>query len=129
MFAAPAPETDGRATLTQAKLANLQAALGDAYREAGEIGEAIDGLPQGARSLPGLPRRPLPARGRAARARPARSGDPRVRARAARNPAYLDASVQLGLTYWSLGQAERAAAEWQGVALGPSRLAKMPGST
>jgi tetratricopeptide (TPR) repeat protein len=31
------------------------------------------------------------------------------------NPAYLDAAVQLGLTFWSLGQAERAAAQWQGV--------------
>jgi Tfp pilus assembly protein PilF len=33
------------------------------------------------------------------------------------NPAYLDAAVQLGLTYWSLGQADRAAAEWRKVVL------------
>jgi tetratricopeptide (TPR) repeat protein len=31
------------------------------------------------------------------------------------NPAYLDASVQLGLTYWSLGRSAEAIAEWQRV--------------
>ena len=31
------------------------------------------------------------------------------------NPAFLDAAVQLGLTYWSLGRGEQALAEWRHV--------------
>ena len=31
------------------------------------------------------------------------------------NPAFLEAAVQLGLTYWSLGRGEQAIAEWQRV--------------
>ena len=28
------------------------------------------------------------------------------------NPAFVEAAVQLGLTYWSLGRSEQAIAEW-----------------
>ena len=115
VLSTPIAEPDGKVPLTQAKLANLQAALGDAYREAGEIGEAIVAYRKALDRCPGfhdiryrlgvalrehgLPDQAIREFGRVLRA----------------NPAYLDAAVQLGLTFWSLGQAERAAAQWQGV--------------
>mgnify|MGYP003460404817 FL=1 len=113
VLSTPITEPDGKVPLTQAKLANLQAALGDAYREAGELGAAITAYRKALDRCPGfhdvryrlgvalrehgLPDQAIREFGRVLRA----------------NPAYLDASVQLGLTFWSLGQAERAAAQWQ----------------
>ncbi|MCX5739652.1 MAG: tetratricopeptide repeat protein [Proteobacteria bacterium] len=115
VLSAPKAEPSGAIPLTQAKLANLQAALGDAYREAGEVGEAVAAYRKALDRCPGfhdvryrlgvalrehgLPDQAIREFGRVQRA----------------NPAYLDAGVQLGLTFWSLGQAERARAEWQAV--------------
>jgi tetratricopeptide (TPR) repeat protein len=114
VFSAPAAEDGGR-TLTQAKLANLQAALGDAYREAGELGEAVAAYRKALDRCPtfldvryrlavalrehGLPDQALRELDRVLRA----------------NPGYVDAIVQRGLTLWSLGQADRAAAAWRDV--------------
>ena len=114
MFAAPAADaSDGLDAHDQAKLANLQAALGDAYRE---VGRARRG-----------DRRPTARRSTAARAsttsatgsasRCASTGLPdqaiREFGRVLRaNPAYLDASVQLGVTYYTLGRAAEARDEW-----------------
>ncbi len=97
---------------TRGKLANLHAALGDAYREAGEIKLAIDEYRKALDRAPGfldirqrlgitlrdsgLPSQAIAEFRRALRA----------------NPAYLDAAVQLGLTYFTLGRNEEALREW-----------------
>ena len=111
MGAAAAPS--GLDMLTQAKLANLQAALGDAYREAGELGDAIAAYRKALDRCPhfhdvryrlgialrehGLPDQAIRELVRVLRAK----------------PAFIDASVQLGLVHWSLGQADRAAELWR----------------
>ena len=128
VFAAPASEANGTATLTQAKLANLQAALGDAYREAGEIGEAVAAYRKALDRCPGF----LDVRHRLAVAlREHGLPDQAIRefGRVLRaNPAFLDAAVQRGLTYWSLGQADQAAADWQGSSRRWNRRARTPSS-
>ena len=108
---APAPLD----TTTRGKLANLHAALGDAYREVGELREAIDAYRKALDRAPafhdiryrlacalreaGLPSQALAELKRVLRA----------------NPRYLEAAVQLGLTWYSLGQPERAIAQWEAV--------------
>jgi tetratricopeptide (TPR) repeat protein len=100
---------------TRGKLANLQAALGDAYREVGEVREAIEAYRKALDRCPdfhdirlrlglalreaGLPNRALAEFRRVLRA----------------NPGYLDAAVQAGLTLFTLGRCEDAVREWQGV--------------
>jgi len=107
------PEANGVDGLTQAKLANLQAALGDAYREAGELGDAVAAYRKALDRCPhfhdvryrlavalrekGLPDQAIRELARVLRAK----------------PAFVDATVQLGLVHWSLGQAERAAEVWR----------------
>jgi tetratricopeptide (TPR) repeat protein len=107
------PEANGLDALTQAKLANLQAALGDAYREAGELGDAIAAYRKALDRCPhfhdvryrlavalrehGLPDQAIRELVRVLRAK----------------PALVDASVQLGLVHWSLGQADRAGELWR----------------
>jgi tetratricopeptide (TPR) repeat protein len=100
---------------TRAKLANLQAELADAYREAGELRDAIDGY---RRSLARCPhfhdvrfRLAVTLRdsGRpdAALAEFKRVIDA--------NPDFLEAQVQYGVTLYSLGRAREAVARWEAV--------------
>jgi len=112
--AAPAPAGALDPT-TAGKLANLHAALGDAYREAGELREATLSFRRALDLAPtfhdirfrlGVTLREagLPAQAIAELKRVRRG-----------NPGFLDAAVQLGLTYWSLGRSEQAIAEWRRV--------------
>jgi tetratricopeptide (TPR) repeat protein len=99
---------------TRGKLANLEAGLADAYREAGAL-PTRSRLSQGARPLPDVPRHPVPARDHAARGGLPRPRARRARARAPREPGRLDAAVQTGLTLYTLGRGEEAIAEWRAV--------------
>jgi superkiller protein 3 len=110
--AAPAGSLD---PTTRGKLANLQAALGDAYREAGELREGIEAYRKALDRCPefhdirvrlgislreaGLPQRAL-------------TEFQRVQAS---QPELLDAAVQAGLTLYTLGRFEDALREWEGV--------------
>jgi tetratricopeptide (TPR) repeat protein len=113
---AHAPAADGRVdATTRGKLANLQAALGDAYREAGELREAIEAYRKALDRCPtfhdirmrlavvlreaGLPHQALGELQRVRRA----------------NPAWLDASVQIGLLHYTLGRSDDAVREWRAV--------------
>ncbi len=113
---ARAPASDGRIdATTRGKLANLQAALGDAYREAGEMREAIDAYRKALDRCPtfhdirlrlavalreaGLPNQALAELQRLRRA----------------NPAWLDTGVQIGLVQYALGRSEQAVSEWRAV--------------
>jgi len=105
---------------TRGKLANLQAAMGDAYAEAGDLREAIEAYQKALDRCPafhdiryrlgvtlreaGLPDRALAELGRVLRS----------------NPEFTDAAVQRGLTFYTLGRMEDAVAEWEAV------LAKEP---
>ena len=103
------PAEDGALdATTRGKLANLQAALGDAYREAGLPREAIEAYRKALDRCPqyhdirlrlgvvlreaGLPDQALADFRRILRA----------------NPDYTDASVQMGLTLYTLGRSEDA---------------------
>jgi tetratricopeptide (TPR) repeat protein len=106
---------------TRGKLANLQADLGDAYAEAGDLGEAIQAYRRALDHCPafhdirfrlginlreaGLPAQALAEFGRVARAK----------------PGFAEARVQRGLTLYSLGRTDDAIAEWEDV------LAEDPG--
>jgi tetratricopeptide (TPR) repeat protein len=105
---------------TRGKLANLQAAMGDAYAEAGDLREAIEAYRKALDRCPtfhdiryrlgvtlreaGLPDRALAELGRVLRA----------------NPEFTDAAVQRGVTLYTLGRMDDAIAEWEAV------LAKEP---
>ncbi len=100
---------------TSGKIANLHAALGDAYREAGELPEAVESFRRALDRAPAfhdirfrlavaLRQAGLPAQAIAELKRVLRA-----------NPTFREAAVQLGLTYWSLGRREPAIAEWQRV--------------
>jgi tetratricopeptide (TPR) repeat protein len=100
---------------TRAKLANLHALLGDAYREAGEPREAIEAYRKALGRCPGfhdirlrlgvcLREAGLPAQALAELRRVLRA-----------NPRYLDAAVQIGLTLYTLGRAGEARSEWERV--------------
>jgi tetratricopeptide (TPR) repeat protein len=121
--AAAAPASNGALDPTTAgKLANLHAALGDAYREAGELRESVESFRRALDLAPtfhdirfrlGVTLREagLPAQAIAELKRVRRG-----------NPGFLEAAVQLGLTYWSLGRSEQAVAEWERVlAADPAR--------
>jgi tetratricopeptide (TPR) repeat protein len=98
---------------TRGKLANLQAALGDAYAEAGDLREAIEAYSKALDHCPtfhdirfrlgislreaGLPGRALAEFSRVLRA----------------NPGFAEASVQRGLTLYTLGRTNEAVAEWE----------------
>ena len=100
---------------TRGKLANLEAALADAYREAGALSDAIEAYRKALDRCPtfhdiryrlgitlreaGFPDRALAEFARVRRA----------------NPDLLDAAVQTGLTLYTLGRGEEAIAEWRGV--------------
>jgi tetratricopeptide (TPR) repeat protein len=107
-FAALATEGGALDPTTSGKIANLHAALGDAYREAGQLREAVESFRRALDHAPtfhdirfrlavtlrevGLPAQAI------AELKRVRRG----------NPAFLEAAVQLGLTYWSLGRSEPA---------------------
>lgn len=109
-----APRSDGRVdATTRGKLANLQAALADAYREAGELREAIEAYRKALDRCPafhdirmrlasalreaGLPHQALGELERVRRA----------------SPGLLDATVQVGVVLYSLGRSEEAVREWR----------------
>jgi tetratricopeptide (TPR) repeat protein len=100
---------------TRGKLANLQAALGDAYREVGELREAIEAYRKALDRCPDFPDSRnrlgialrdagLPDRALAEFRRVLRS-----------HPGFCDAAVQLAVTLYSLGRTEEAAQEWESV--------------
>jgi len=100
---------------TRGKLANLQARVGDAYREAGELREAVEAYHKALDRCPdfhdirmrlGIALRDLGHQDRAlAEFRRVQRG----------NPNLLDAAVQLGLTLYTLGRSDEAVREWQAV--------------
>jgi tetratricopeptide (TPR) repeat protein len=101
--------------VTRGKLANLQAATADAYADAGELREAVEGYRKALDRCPdfhdirhrlavvlrelGLPDQALREFRRVLRG----------------NPGLIDAQVQLGLTYYTLGRSEDALERWQAV--------------
>jgi tetratricopeptide (TPR) repeat protein len=100
---------------TRGKLANLQASVGDAYAEAGELREAVEAYRKALDRCPdfhdirhrlgivlrdlGLPDQALREFKRVLRG----------------NPGLLDAHIQLGLTYYSLGRSDDALERWHAV--------------
>jgi tetratricopeptide (TPR) repeat protein len=100
---------------TRGKLANLQAAVADAYADVGELREAIEGYRKALERCPdfhdiryrlgvvlresGLPDQALREFKRVARG----------------NPAMLHAQIQLGLTYYTLGRSGDALERWNAV--------------
>ncbi len=100
---------------TRGKLANFQAALGDAYRDVGELREAIEAYHKALDRCPnfhdirtrlgsvlrdaGLPDRAIAEFRRVLR----------------NHPTFHEATVQLGLTFYSLGRTDEAAKEWEAV--------------
>ena len=115
--AASVSRRDGHALdpTTRGKLANLQAAVADAYAQVGEFREAIEGYRKALDHCPtfhdirqrlgaalreaGLPDKSLAEFHRVLRAR----------------PELLGARVQLGLTYYTLGRTPDARREWNTV--------------
>jgi len=100
---------------TRGKLANLQAQLGDAYRDVGELREAIEAYGKALERCPNfhdirhrlgvaLRNAGLPDRAIAEFKRVLRN-----------HPSYYDSAIQLGLTYYSLGRVVDASAEWKAV--------------
>ncbi len=116
-----AERVDARATpgaldpTTRGKLANLEAAVGDAYRQAGDLAGAIDAYRRALDSCPGFHdiRHRLGVALRDA-GRPSQAAAEFRRVLRA-NTAYLDSAVQLGLTSWTLGRAEEALQLWADV--------------
>lgn len=100
---------------TRGKLANLHAALGDAYREAGEPREAVEQYRKALDRAPGfhdirhrlgvaLREAGLPSQAMAEFARVLRG-----------NPGYFESAVQLGLTHFTMGRMKEALHAWQTV--------------
>jgi tetratricopeptide (TPR) repeat protein len=100
---------------TRGKLANLEAELADAYRAAAAFPDAIEAYRKALDRCPGfhdiryrlavtLREAGLPDQALAELARVRRG-----------NPDFLDASVQIGLTLYTLGRCDEAEAEWRGV--------------
>ena len=106
---------DGLDATTRGKLANLQAALADAYREAGETREAIEAYRKALDRCPGFHdiRHRLGVALREAGFPDQALAEFRRVQRA--NPGFLEAQVQLGLTLYTLGRYEQALAEWNAV--------------
>lgn len=100
---------------TRGKLADMQATLGDTYREVGELREAIEAYRKALDRCPefhdirqrlgvalreaGLPHRALAEFRRIQR----------------HHPDFLDAAVQAGLTLYTLGRSDEALREWEAV--------------
>lgn len=116
------PSSDPIDATTRGKLANLQAALGDAYREVGDLREAVDAYRKALDRCPtfhdirhrlamtlrdaGLPNQAIQELRRVLR----------------ENPRHLASMVQLGVTYYTLGRSDEATRVWEQVlALEPGR--------
>lgn len=106
---------EGADATTRGKIANLQAAIAEAYREAGDPREAIEAYRKALLLCPdfhdirhrlgiALREAGLPAQAAAEFRRIQRA-----------KPDFLAASVQLGVTYYSLGRTEEALREWKQV--------------
>ena len=108
----PRTASEGIDATTRGKLANLHAALGDAYREVGELREAVEAYRKALDRCPGFHdiRQRLAVALREA-GLPARAITELQRVLRA-NPGYLEARVQLGVTYYTLGRTAEARAEW-----------------
>jgi len=100
---------------TRGKLANLQAQLGDAYSEAGDLREAVEAYRKALDNCPtfhdirfrlgvALREAGQPARALAEFSRVLRA-----------NPNVTEAAVQRGLTLYTLGRADEAVVEWKAV--------------
>jgi tetratricopeptide (TPR) repeat protein len=100
---------------TRGKLANLQAELGDAYSEAGDLREAVEAYRKALDQCPtfhdirfrlgvALREAGQPARALGEFSRVLRT-----------NPDFTEAAVQRGLTLYTLGRADEALSEWQAV--------------
>jgi tetratricopeptide (TPR) repeat protein len=100
---------------TQGKLANLQAAVGDAYAEVGDRREAIEAYRKALDRCPDFHdiRHRLGVTLREA-GLPAQAATEFKRVLRA-NPQLHDTRAQLGLTYYALGRAREASAEWSRV--------------
>lgn len=111
---AAAPVGDLDAT-TRGKLANLHAVLGDAYREAGDLREAIEAYRKALDRCPAFHdiRHRLGIALREAGLPSQAMGEFKRVLRA--NPGYLESAIQLGLTYYSLGRPLQALEEWESV--------------
>jgi len=119
---AAAPARGRLDATTHGKLANLHAALGDAYREAGEPGEAAAAYRKALEHGPGfhdvrlrlgialreagLPRQSIAELERILRADPRQHG----------------ARVQLGVTHWSVGRRDEAREQWEAALVGDPTL-------
>jgi tetratricopeptide (TPR) repeat protein len=112
---APAPEDGSPDPTTRAKLANLHAALGDAYHEVGDVKEAIEAYRKALDRCPTFhdirQRLGIALREAGLASQALREFWRILRA----NPKYLDAAVQLGLTYYTMGRSGDAIAQWEGV--------------
>jgi tetratricopeptide (TPR) repeat protein len=100
---------------TRGKLANLHAVLGDAYREAGELREAIEAYRKALDRCPAfhdIRHRLGIALREAGRPNNAIGEFKRV---LRTHSDYLESAVQLGLTYYTLGRTPQALAEWESV--------------
>ncbi len=97
---------------TRGKLANLQAAVADAYADVGEMREAIEGYRKALDRCPDfhdiryrlgvmLREAGLPSQAEQEFKRVLRS-----------NPGLLDAQIQLGLTYYTMGRSPDAIEQW-----------------
>jgi tetratricopeptide (TPR) repeat protein len=107
---------------TRGKLANLHAVLGDAYREAGELREAIEAYRKALDRCPGFHdiRHRLGIALREAGLPNHAIGEFKRVLRT--HSDYLESAVQLGLTYYTLGRTPKALEEWESVlARDPSR--------
>jgi tetratricopeptide (TPR) repeat protein len=100
---------------TRGKLANLQAELGDAYSDAGDLREAVEAYRKALDQCPtfhdirfrlgvALREAGQPARALAEFSRVLRA-----------NPNFTEAAVQRGLTLYTLGRGDEALSEWQAV--------------
>ncbi len=100
---------------TRSKLANMQAELGDAYREAGELREAITAYGKSLERCPHFHdvRHRLGMTLREAGRPDAALAEFRRVIRS--EPGFREAVVQLGVTLYSLGRAGEAIARWRAV--------------
>lgn len=109
------PTGDGLDATTRGKLANLQAAVGDAYAQVGELRDAIESYRKALDRCPefhdirfklgtALRDAGLPHKAELEFTRVLRG-----------NPEYLAAKVQLGVTYYTLGRTPEARTTWNEV--------------